>query len=105
MDDEQVKEIMVAYDGHIEDMLKWLIEQKLKRYLMGLKYENNKEKLFKTVTELEDSLASLIEKYVKLKNPEKFKTIRVKNEAEDEKMKEDLMKAIQLFMRDDDERD
>lgn len=79
---EIVNQIKAVYsiEDSIEEVLKYLIDQKLRRYVFARQLEESQGVIDKTVTQLEDSMAVLVEKYLKLKYPERFKTVRVKEE-------------------------
>ena len=80
--DDVVEQIRIMYgiDNNVEEVLRFLIDQKLKRYVYARQLEESQGIVDRVVTQLEDSMANLVEKYLKIKYPERFRTVRVKEE-------------------------
>jgi len=88
-----------------EELLGKIIEERLRRYVRGRIFEDLEGGLLdKHVTHLEESLASLIERYLKLKYPERYGVVRVREKVVNEEneayqWEEKLARIEQIFKR------
>jgi hypothetical protein len=68
----------IVTDNVLEDTIKYVIEQRLERYIRARVFEDLEGGILdKHVTQLEDGIANLIEKYLKLKYPERYGNVKV----------------------------
>ena len=105
---KQMRDIYRKYgiEENTEELLMFLIEEKVKRYLKAREYEDSVGVIDKLVTDIEDSLASLVEKYLKLKYPERYKGSGAGHNIDSEmlkKIEEKIEKMEEIFGDVDDE--
>jgi len=104
--DDLIEQIKIKYGVslEIEEIMRFLIDEKFKRYVFARKLEEQQGIIDRSVTQLEDSLAQLIEKYMKIKYPERFRTVRIREEKVNEEKEaylweEKLQRIEKIFAR------
>lgn len=93
-------------DDNIDiDILSGIIEERLRRYVRGRIFEDMEGGLLdKHVTHLEESTAALLEKYLKLKYPERYGVVKIREKVINEEKEayewdERLKKIEEIFKR------
>lgn len=108
LEDMYLKKLLPTGQIDIE-LLRFLIEERLRRYVRGRIFEDLKGGLLdKHVTHLEESTTQLLEKYMKLKYPEKYGVVRVREKISTEEelgreLDEKLKKLEKIFLEAEEE--
>lgn len=99
--EEMYSKRFTAIEDDVE-MLRLIIEERLRRYVRGRIFEDMEGGLLdKHVSHLEESTVNLIEKYLKLKYPERYGIVKIReqvvNEQNEAKSWEEKLKKIEKF--------